>query len=107
MFKDRIVVDVNRTTIVTVNVGFDVSGETITSEIRKGESHTSELIAAWDVTFATDGTDGALVLTLQNEVSSAITQKNGYMDFKRVANGEPLSLIRETIPVVFRGTVTA
>ncbi len=50
----QIVVNKGRTTVVTVSVGVDISQDTITSEIRVDKSRLSDLIVAWDVTFATD-----------------------------------------------------
>ncbi len=59
----QIVVHKGRTTVVSVSVGVDVSQDTITSEIRDGKSQSADLIATWVVSFVTDGTDGALILT--------------------------------------------
>ncbi len=95
-----------RTVVVSVSLGFDVSQDIITSEIRVGKSQTSELIATWDVSFVTNGTDGELVLTLDNSVTEVITQTTGYMDIKRVTGGEPLSIFDEPLEVLFTDSVT-
>ncbi len=79
----QIIVHKGRTVVVPVSLGFDVSQDIITSEIRVGKSQTSDLIATWDVSFVTDGTDGELVLTLDNSVTEVITQTTGYMDLKQ------------------------
>ncbi len=38
------------------------------------------------------GADGEVILTLDNDVTAAISNSVGYMDLKRVAGGEPLSI---------------
>lgn len=103
-----IVVYKNRTTVVGLDLGFDVSGDTLVSEIREGETEDSELIATWDISFVTDGTDGEVVLTLDNSdaESADITQVTGYMDMKRISSGEPLPVFEKPLKVVFRGSVT-
>jgi hypothetical protein len=96
-----------RTEVVPVSLGYDVSGDTITSEIRVGQSSSSDLIATWVVSFATDGTDGELILTLDDSVTSAIEESQGFMDIKRVTGGEPVNVFDEPLTVLFVGTVTA
>lgn len=97
----------SRTVILPVSLGFDVSEETITSEIRVAQSPTSDLIATWTVTNKTDGTDGEIILTLDDEITSEIVQTIGYMDLKRMSGGEPLSIFSEPLQVVFLDPVTA
>jgi len=96
-----------RTVILPVALGIDVSQDTITSEIRAGKSRTETLIATWVVTYVTDGTDGDILLTLDNDITEAITNSVGYMDLKRVSGGEPLSVFDEPLQVAFVNTVTA
>lgn len=86
---DDIVVYKNRTNVLSVSLGSDVSADTFTSEIREKVGVASPLIATWDVAFLTDGTDGELVLTLDDSELVAVTQKAGYMDIKRTSGGEP------------------
>ena len=100
---DALVVHKGRTNIVTVNLGMNVSSDTITSQIK---TESGDLIAAWTVAFDGDGTDGELILTLDNTVTSAITQHTGLMDLKRVSAGEPYAVFDELIEVEFRGVVT-
>ena len=95
-----------RTTIVPVSLGFNVSLDIITSEIRTEKNQTSPLIAAWEVSFETDGTDGELILTLDDSVTSEITESIGYMDLKRVSGGEPLPIFNEPLEVAFVNTIT-
>lgn len=103
----QVLVPRGRTVVVPVSLGFDVSQDTITSEIRVEKNPSSVLIAIWAVSFATDGTDGEILLTLDNDITSVITNSVGYMDLKRVAGGEPLSIFNEPLEVLFVNTVTA
>lgn len=87
---DEIVVYKNRTCKIRVRLGVDVSGDTFSAEIRTKASSTSEKIATWAIEFETDGTDGDLILTLDNSELEESTAKSGYTDLKRMSNGEPL-----------------
>jgi len=102
-----IIVYKNRTNIVTVNLGMNVSGDTFSSQIRKTKTAGSTLLATWTVTFQTNGSDGMLVLTLDNSVTSAIVETTGYMDIKRTTAGEPIAVFSEPLEVTFRDTITA
>ncbi len=102
----QVIVDKGRTVILPVSLGFDVSQDVITSQIRIDKTQTSTLIATWVVSFTTDGTDGELILTLDDSVTSAITNSVGYMDLKRVAGGQPLSIFNEPLEVIFNNVVT-
>jgi hypothetical protein len=99
-------VDKDRTNTVLVDFGYDISNDTITSQIRKNRNSASTLIAEWEVSFITDGTDGKLKLVLDNSVTSSIFETHGWMDFKRVTNSEPLSMIKQPIRVIFQDVVT-
>lgn len=102
--SEPIVVHKGRTNIVTVSLGIDVSDDTITSEIR---TSSGVLIASWVVTFDGDGTDGELILTLDDSVTAAVTYPAGIMDLKRVSAGQPLPVFNRPVEVEFRETVTA
>ncbi len=102
----QIVVHKGRTTVISVSVGVDVSLDVITSEIRVGKTQSSELIATWVVTFATDGKDGELILTLDDSVSTLITKSVGHMDLKRVTAGQPLNVFDEPLEVIFKESIT-
>jgi len=104
--SNKIIIHKNRTNKVVIDLGIDVSADTITSEIRAEQDHTSQLIATFVVAFESDGTDGRLVLTLDNSVTG-ITVDSGYMDLKRVSAGEPLPVLDKPLEVRFQGTVTA
>ncbi len=101
--SNKIIVHKNRVNVITVSLGQDVSGDTITSEIRSQPDSDSPLIAAWTVTFDTDGADGELILTMDD---ISITANSGYMDIKRVAAGQPYPVFDRPLEVEFRGTVT-
>lgn len=101
--SDTVVVYKNRTNIVPVSLGFDVSGDTITSEIRTA---SGELIATWLVEFDGDGTDGELILTLDDSDTDAIAYSTGLMDLKRISNGEPLAIFDKPLEVEFRDVIT-
>lgn len=101
--SDKIVVYKGRTNVITVSLGINVSTDTITSEIR---TEAGVLIATWAVAFDSDGTDGELVLTLDNSVTTPIAYPSGLMDLKRVSGGEPLAVFDKPVEVEFRNVVT-
>lgn len=103
---NTVVVHKGRTNIIGCDMGMDVSGDLITSEIRTEPDVSSPLLATWTVSFATDGTDGELVLTLDSVVTAQIKANSGYMDIKRVSGGEPLPVFDKPLEVTFRGSVT-
>lgn len=105
--SNKIIVHKGRTNTVQVFLGYDVSDDEITSEIRSEPTLESTLIATWAVSFLTDGTDGKLVLSLDDTVTTGITANSGYMDLKRVVGTEPVPVFDEPLEVVFRGAVTA
>lgn len=103
----EIVVHKSRTNVVTVGLGIDVSEDTITSEVRSQPDIGSALIMTWDVEFATDGTDGELILTVDDVITAQIEANSGYMDLKRVSGAEPVPVFDTPLEVIFRGSVTA
>lgn len=103
---NTVVVHKGRTNIITVAMGIDVSADEITSEIRSEPDVSSPLLAAWVVEFTNDGTDGELTLTLDDTITSQIVANSGYMDIKRISNGEPLPVFDKPLEVTFRGSVT-
>lgn len=105
--SDVVKVYKGRRNVITLNLGFDVSADTITSQIRAELDSASTLIATWTVTEETDGTDGKIVLTLDDSALSSVTAKRGYMDLKRVSGGEPYAVFDEPLEVVFVPSVTA
>lgn len=101
---DAIVVYKGRTNTITVDLGFNASADTFTSEIRTA---ANVLIATWSVAFTSDGTDGELTLTMDNTITSAITYPSGLMDIKRMSVGEPLPVFDKPLEVEFREAITA
>jgi hypothetical protein len=97
----------DRTTIIPVSLYYDVSADTIVSEIRVGRSSDSQLIATWDIEFKTDGKDGQLIFTLDDSTASLIDHAVGYMDVKRISGGEPFNVFDEIIEVIFKDSITA
>lgn len=93
----------NRTNILPVSFGIDVSEDILTSEIR---SLSGELIATWVITFTGDGTDGETEFKLDNSAVSGITHQMGLMDVKRVTGGEPIPVWEEPLEVIFVDSVT-
>ena len=102
---DDIVVYKNRRNVISVSLGSDVSGDTFESEIREKANVDAPLIATWEVTFATDGSNGELVLTLDDSDLDEVAVKTGYMDIKRITGGEPFAVF-PPIKVKFVDTVT-
>lgn len=103
---DQVIVSKGRTVILPVSLGYDVSNDAFVSEIRVDKNPESTLIATWTVSFATDGIDGELILTLDNTVTSLIVKSTGYMDIKRVTGGEPVNVFDEPLEVLFKNTIT-
>jgi len=104
--SNEVVVHKGRTNVVTVDMGIDVSADTLTSEIRSEPNQGAPLIATWVVAFATDGTDGKLILTLDDLATSQIKATSGFMDIKRVTGSEAVAVFDKPLEVTFRGTVT-
>lgn len=103
MNDDAVLVYKDRTTRVTVGLGMDVSDDIITSEIR---TKAGDLIVEWTVEFDSDGTNGELILTIDNALTTDITAETGEMDFKRMSGSEPLPIIARPIEVQFIKSVT-
>jgi len=101
--SEPLVVFKRRTNVVPVSLGFDVSNDILTSEMR---TPSGVLIAAWDIEFEGDGTDGELIFTLDDSVASTITHSKGLMDIKRVVNGEPVAVFKDPVEVEFKEPVT-
>jgi hypothetical protein len=102
----EVVVHKGRTNIVIVDMGMNISAETFTSQIRSTPNQDATLIAEWDVTFQTNGSDGLLRLVLDDLATSQIKATSGFMDLKRMISGEPFAAFDKPLEVTFRGTVT-
>ncbi len=101
------VVHKGRYAIKRVNLNEDLSSYSIgdfISQIRARPDRTSELIATWDIVFDNGtGTDGVLRLTMEDDVTGAITHDEGFMDVMRVDGGQKTSCFDEPLAVEFRG----
>jgi hypothetical protein len=104
--SNQVIVHKGRTNTIRVNLGIDVSADEITSEIRSEPEVESPLIATWEVSFVNGGVDGQLLLTLDDMETASIKANSGYMDIKRVKDGEPVPVFDRPLEVTFRGTVT-
>jgi len=96
-----------RTKYLPVSFGYDISQDTFVSQIREKPNSSSALITTWTSSFATDGTDGELILMIDDSVTAGITVDKGYMDIKRIVGGEPVPAHNGVIHVIFEDTVTA
>lgn len=102
-----VIVHKGRTNVIPVSLGIDVQGDTITSEVRSEPDISSPLIMTWIVSFVTDGSDGELLLTVDDVETAQIKATSGYMDLKRVTGTEPVPVFNEPLEVRFVGSVTA
>lgn len=106
MTDSKVIVHKGRTNTLRINLGINVSADTFTSEIRAEPTLDSLLIVAWVVAFVTNGADGKLILTIDDQVSKVIAANSGYMDLKRVTGSEPVPVFDKPLEVSFQGTVT-
>ena len=104
--SNEVIVYKGRDNTVRIQLGFDVSGDVITSEIRSEPSQAATLIATWTVSFGSDGSDGKLLLTLDELTTSQITAKVGFMDLKRSSGGYNYAVFDKPLEVIFREAVT-
>ena len=103
--SNQVVVHKGRTNTLLVDLGVNITSDTITSQIRSEPRSDSTLIATWTVT-KTNATLGELTLTLDDSATTNITVSSGYMDIKRIVSGEPIPVFDKPLEVIFRGTVT-
>ena len=106
MSDNKVIVHKGRTNTLQINMGLNIASDTFTSEIRAEPTVDSPLIATWTVAFLTDGTDGKLKLTLDDQITKLIAPNSGYMDLKRISGSEPVPVFDRPLEVSFRGTVT-
>lgn len=102
----QIVIERGRTITLPVKVSYDVSEDTITSDIRVSRNSSSLLIAHWMVSYRTDGKDGELLFVLDDSVTANIAEHFGYMDIKRVTGGEPVGMVDTPMEVIIRDVIT-
>ena len=83
----------------------NVTGDTITAQIRTAPDTDATLVATFAVTVV-DAPTGEILLVLDNSVTAGIDVGSGYMDIKRTSGGEPLPVFDRPLEVRFAGTVT-
>ena len=105
--SEPIIIHKGRTNVITASLGFNVANDILTSEIRSQRTPASMLIATWTITNLVDGLDGEIVLTLDDAALNDISVNRGFMDIKRVTNGEPISVFDAPLEVIFKEVVTA
>lgn len=103
----KTVVQRGRYQIKRVALNRDISGFSASdfiSQIRATDSHTSELLMEWGVSFD-DGTgaNGILRLVADDTITGAVTRDSGFMDVLRVDGGQKTSEFNEAMFVEFRG----
>lgn len=97
----------DRKTTITVNLNYDVTGDTLTAQGREGQASTSTLLVTFTVVVNTANT-GALTLTCLPAAieDEAVDFLGGWMDIKRVSAGVPLPAM-PAVPFIFDELPTA
>lgn len=90
---------------VQVNLGINITGQTIASQIRERPDETSDVILTWIIT-VTNAATGEFTLSF-NDSTPAIDASNGWMDIKRVTGSGDIPCFDEPLAVEFRGAITA
>lgn len=103
--SNEVIVHRNRYNVITVDLGYDVTGETLESEIRSEPSVDAPLVVAWDLT-VNDAATGKLTLVIDTTAAAQIKAASGFMDIKRVSGVEAIPAWDEPLEVTFRGAVT-
>lgn len=105
--SDGLVIHKGRTATVKLEFNEDITGDTITSEIRTEPDQSSSLIMEFAVS-VTNAANGSVELTANDTVTGQIQQNSGYMDVKRVTSGGDVPPVFDRpIKVQIRGTVTS
>ena len=104
--SNQVIVHKGRVNTIGVSLGYNASADIYTSEIRRDPDFLSPLIAIWTVAWKTNGSDGELILTLDDLITKQIEVDSGYMDLKRVSAGNAFPVFDRPLEVIFRGTVT-
>lgn len=103
----ELIIHLDRTNRVPFNIGVSVAGDTFSSEIREEKDPESALIATWECSLLTDGTDGEVVLVLPEAELTSVAEGYGFMDVKRTSGGEDFPVFSEPLKVKFQKVVTA
>jgi hypothetical protein len=105
--SDYITVYKGRTKVLPVTLGKDVSKAKFKADIRVSQDPSSALVSTWSVLFATDGTDGELLLTLDRSVTMEIDRVRGYMFLRKLTDREPIHVFEPPLEVRFVSTIAA
>ena len=95
----------HRTTELHVILPYPTENDIFTSQVRKGRSQATEVIVEWNVSKSEESSN-KLILVIDDELASTITETTGYMDIKRVTAGEPLAVFNDPILVTFKDVIT-
>lgn len=104
--SEAVIVHKHRVNELTINLGFNITGDTITSEIRSQPSQDGPLVATWTVTII-NATTGEIKLAMNAAVSGGINVETGWMDLKWVHSGSAKAIFESPLEVSIRDTVTA
>lgn len=105
MSDNKVIVHKGRTCTLQVDLGIDITGDSITSQIRTEPNVESPLLAEWDVTVDVAST-GKLTFVLDDTETASVSVTSGYMDIKRVVGSDAVPVFDEPLEVTFRGVVT-
>jgi hypothetical protein len=98
--------------VVLLSFGYDLSGDIITSQIRRGRHVLTDLVSEFEVEFVTDGTDGDVRLTLDDSGPTSDIPGDlefAYMDAKRLMGGlggDPVPMFAGPLVVRFVDVLT-
>lgn len=104
--SNALVIQKGRTNTFDVDMGMDVSADTLSSQVRAEPNVESALIMDFVVTKPNGGADGLVRLSVDNTITAQIAAFSGYMDIKRIVGTEPVPVFEKPLEVVFQGTVT-
>ena len=91
-----------------MNFGFDVSADTISSQVREQADHTSPLIFEWEVDTSEAGT-GYITLSYDDtdrDNDQIAANDRGIMDIRRLSGGSAIKAHQGVIIVELEATPT-
>ena len=88
-----------------MDLGYNVTGTTLTSEIRSEPRVDAPLLATWTVV-VTDAATGKLTLTMDDVMAAQIIPDSGYMDIKQMRGSDPYAVFDKPLAVTIQGVVT-
>lgn len=93
------------TNTIPLVLGYDTTGDTISSQVRSGPDRSYPRLLNFEVTVV-DESNGEYTLTIDDTFTSQIVVDTGYMDVLRITGGEPVPVFEEPLQVIFMGTVS-